>query len=219
MEHPSFSTSVVVETMPDVVALALAYLIGSFPTGYVMTRLITGQDLRAVGSGGTGATNARRALGSKWGGVVALIDIIKGALAVLVARLLDTGDLTVALAGIIVVIAHCWPVWLGFKGGKGVATGAGAAFALSFWGFLLVPILVIPVLLTRYVSLGSLTAALAAPVIFTILAVTDAAPIDYVVFAVVSATLIVWRHRENIERLRTGTERRLSGQPRTTSGA
>ena len=205
--------------MPDALALVLAYLIGSFPTGFVMTRLITGQDLRSVGSGGTGATNARRALGSKWGAVVALIDIAKGVLAIVAARRLDAGDLSVALAGILVVVAHCWPVWLGFRGGKGVATGAGAAFALSLWGLLLVPILVIPVLLTRYVSLGSLTAAFSAPVIFAVLAATDAAPGEFVVFALVAAALVVWRHRENIERLRAGTERRLSGQPRTTGDA
>ena len=205
--------------MSDALALALAYLIGSFPTGFVMTRLITGQDLRSVGSGGTGATNARRALGSRWGVVVALIDILKGSLAVLIARWLDTGDLTVATAGILVVVAHCWPVWLGFRGGKGVATGAGAAFALSIWGLLLVPILVIPVILTRYVSLGSLIAAISAPIIFGILAATDAAPTEYAIFAAVAAVLIVWRHRENIDRLRAGTERRLSSQAGTTGGA
>ncbi|HYI16752.1 MAG TPA: glycerol-3-phosphate 1-O-acyltransferase PlsY [Thermomicrobiales bacterium] len=205
--------------MTDAIAIVLAYLIGSFPTGFVMTRLITGEDLRAVGSGGTGATNARRALGSTWGAVVALIDVLKGVLAVVIARWLGADDLTVALAGILVVVAHCWPVWLGFRGGKGVATGAGAAFALSLWALLLIPILVIPVVLTRYVSLGSLTAAISAPILFSVLAATGAAPSEYVVFAVVVAGLIVWRHRENIERLRAGTERRLSGQPRTTGGA
>lgn len=204
--------------MTDALALTLAYLIGSFPTGFVMTRLITGEDLRAVGSGGTGATNARRALGSKWGAVVALIDVAKGVLAVVIARWLNADDLTVALAGILVVVAHCWPVWLGFRGGKGVATGAGAAFALSLWGLLLIPVLVIPVVLTRYVSLGSITAAIAAPVVFGVLAVVDAAPDENLLFAVVVAGLIVWRHRENIDRLRAGTERRLSGQPRTSGG-
>jgi glycerol-3-phosphate acyltransferase PlsY len=205
--------------MTDLLALVIAYLIGSIPTGYLMTRLITGQDLRAVGSGGTGATNARRALGSKWGAAVAAIDVAKGVLAVLVARWLDTGELTIAIAGAVVVAAHCWPIWLGFKGGKGVATGGGAAIALSPWGLLLVPLLVIPVALTRYVSLGSLTAAVGAPILFGILALLDVTPDEYVVFGLVAAIVIVWRHRENIERLRSGTERRLTGQPRTTGGA
>lgn len=205
--------------MSDAIALILAYLIGSFPTGFVMTRLITGQDLRSVGSGGTGATNARRALGSKWGVLVAVIDVLKGVLAILIARWLDTGDLTVALAGVLVVVAHCWPIWLGFRGGKGVATGAGAIFALSLWGFVLVPFLIVPVILTRYVSLGSLIATMAAPVLFAILAVVDIVPYEDILFAVLVAVLIVWRHRENIVRLRSGTERRLSRQPRTTGGA
>jgi glycerol-3-phosphate acyltransferase PlsY len=205
--------------MTDVVALIGAYLIGSIPTGYLMTRIITGQDLRSVGSGGTGATNARRALGSKWGAVVAAIDFAKGVAAVVLARGLDGGDLTIALAGAVVVAAHCWPIWLGFKGGKGVATGGGAAIALSPWGLLLVPLLVVPVALTRYVSLGSLTAAVGAPILFGILALLDVTPDEYVVFGVAAAAIIVWRHRENIERLRSGTERRLTGQPRTTGGA
>jgi glycerol-3-phosphate acyltransferase PlsY len=197
--------------MTDAFALVLAYLIGSFPTGFVMTRLITGKDLRAVGSGGTGATNARRALGTKWGALVALIDVCKGLLAVGVARWLDAGDLTVAIAAILVVAGHCWPVWLGFRGGKGVATGGGAAFALSPWGLFLIPFLIVPVVLTRYVSLGSITAAVSAPIIFAILAAADRTPGVYVVYAVVVAAVIVWRHRENIERLRSGTERKLSG--------
>jgi glycerol-3-phosphate acyltransferase PlsY len=205
--------------MTDALALILAYLLGSFPTGFVMTRLITGEDLRSVGSGGTGATNARRALGSKWGAVVALIDVVKGVLAVVIARWLDASDITVALTGVLVVAGHCWPVWLRFRGGKGVATGAGAAFALSPWALLLIPVLVVPVALTRYVSLGSIIAAIVAPVLFGILAALDIVPTEYVVFAVVVAGLILWRHRENIDRLRAGTERRLSSQPRTSGDA
>ncbi|HEX5166023.1 MAG TPA: glycerol-3-phosphate 1-O-acyltransferase PlsY [Thermomicrobiales bacterium] len=197
--------------MTDAFVLMLAYLIGSFPTGFVMTRLITGMDLRAVGSGGTGATNARRALGTKWGALVALIDVLKGLLAVGIARWLDAGDLTVTVAAILVVVGHCWPVWLGFRGGKGVATGGGAAFALSPWGLFLIPFLVVPVAVTRYVSLGSLTAAVAAPVIFGILAIADRTPGMYIIYAAVVAAVIIWRHRENIERLRRGTERKLSG--------
>jgi glycerol-3-phosphate acyltransferase PlsY len=205
--------------MTDAFVLLAAYLFGSFPTGYLLARLITGQDLRGVGSGGTGATNARRALGSRWGGIVAAVDILKGAIAVLLSRWLDTGDLTTALAGVAAIIGHCWPIWLGFRGGKGVATGAGAAIGLSLWGLLLVPALIVPVAITRYVSLGSLIAAIATPVLFGALAAAGAAPVAYLAFAVGGAALIVWRHRENIGRLRSGTERRLTGQPRTTGGA
>jgi glycerol-3-phosphate acyltransferase PlsY len=205
--------------MSEFAAIVLAYLIGSIPTGFILTRLIVGQDLRTVGSGGTGATNARRALGSRWGAVVALIDVAKGILAVIVARGLTDDALVIAIAGAVVVVGHCWPVWLGFQGGKGVATGGGAAMALSLWCLLLIPIIIIPVVVTRYVSLGSLTAAASAPIIFGILAMTDQTPTEYLIFAVVAAATIIWRHRENIGRLRGGTERRLARQAGTTGGA
>lgn len=203
--------------MTEIAALALAYLIGSFPTGFVLTRVIVGQDLRKVGSGGTGATNARRALGSRWGIVVAIIDLLKGVLAVVVARGMTDNELIVAVAAALVVAGHCWPVWLGFKGGKGVATGGGAAIALSLWALFLIPIILVPVVLTRYVSLGSVTAAATAPLLFGVLALADLAPGEYVVFAIIASAIILWRHRENIERLRSGTERRLSRQVGTTS--
>jgi glycerol-3-phosphate acyltransferase PlsY len=195
--------------MNAVLALLAAYLLGSIPTGYLVTRLIAGRDLRGIGSGGIGATNTQRVLGWRWGLAVALADIAKGVAAVLVARAMGVSDLVVALAAVTVVAAHCWPAWLGFRGGKGVATGAGAAFALSLWSLPLIPILVIPVALTRFVSLGSLVAALSAPVIFAILTLAGVAPVDYVLFGVAAAAIIVVKHRENIARLRAGTERRL----------
>ncbi|MGH9174335.1 MAG: glycerol-3-phosphate 1-O-acyltransferase PlsY [Vicinamibacterales bacterium] len=205
--------------MTDFLAIAVAYLLGSFPTGFVLTRVVTGQDLRTLGSGATGATNARRALGSKWGVVVALIDVLKGLAAVLIARWVSGEDLTVALAGIAVIVGHCWPIWLGFRGGKGIATGAGVALGFSWWGLLLVPILIVPVALTRYVSVGSLIAAASAPLIFGLLAMTGDGPIEYLVTALIAGIVIIGRHRENIERLRAGTERRLTGRPGTSGNA
>jgi acyl phosphate:glycerol-3-phosphate acyltransferase len=204
--------------MQDALALVLAYLIGSIPTGYILTRWIAGHDLRQIGSGGTGATNAQRALGTKWGVAVAVADLLKGVVAVVVARLLDVDDLTIALAGAISVAAHCWPVWLGFKGGKGVATGGGAAIALTPWSLVLFPILAVPVAATRYVSLGSLTAAVAGPVLFALLAWLDVIPTAYIIYPVIAAAIIVFKHRSNIERLRSGTERRL-GRSGTTGAA
>jgi glycerol-3-phosphate acyltransferase PlsY len=195
--------------MTGTVVVVLGYLIGSFPTGYVLARVVVGADLRAVGSGGTGATNARRVLGSRWGVAIAVIDLVKGILAVAIARVLGADDLAVALAGVAVVAGHCWPVWLGFRGGKGVATGAGAAIAMSPWGLLLVPVMVVPVILTRYVSLGSICAALAAPPLFVALSAADRTPPTTIVFAVLAAAIVLVRHRENISRLRSGTERKL----------
>jgi glycerol-3-phosphate acyltransferase PlsY len=202
--------------LDDGLIVAAAYLIGSIPTGYLLTRAIASADLRTVGSGGTGATNTVRALGWRWGVVVLLVDLLKGAAAVLLARGLDASNLSVALAAAMAVIGHCWPVWLRFRGGKGVATGAGAAVTLTPWALLLVPILVVPVLLTRYVSLGSIAGALAAPVLFAILIALDRVPGAYLAFALAAAVAVLWRHRTNIERLRAGTERRL-GRPRSVA--
>ncbi|HMM40779.1 MAG TPA: glycerol-3-phosphate acyltransferase [Thermomicrobiales bacterium] len=177
--------------MIELIALLGAYLLGTLPTGYLLTRYIAGVDLRSIGSGGTGATNAQRALGTRWFGVA---------------------DLWVALAGVAVVAGHCWPVWLRFRGGKGVATGAGAAFALSPWTILLIPVMIVPIAMTRYVSLGSVLAALATPVLFAILAAAGVVSWATVLFGLAAGGIIVYRHRTNIDRLRTGTERKL-GRP------
>lgn len=195
--------------MNEASALAIAYLLGSVPTGYLLTRYIAGVDLRTVGSGGTGATNAQRALGTKWGVIVLVIDLLKGIAAIALARWLDVSSLWVALAGVAVVAGHCWPIWLRFRGGKGVATGAGAAFALSPWSLLLIPIMIIPIAMTRYVSLGSVVAALATPVLFAILAAAGIVSWTTVLFGLLAGAIIIVRHRSNIERLRTGTERKL----------
>ena len=195
--------------MTGITAVLLSYLIGSFPTGYVVARLVKGVDIRAQGSGATGATNARRLLGTRWGAAIALFDVVKGVVAVTIARELTAGDLWPALAGAAAVIGHCWPVWLGFRGGKGVATGGGAAIALSLWALALVPLLVVVVAAWRYVSLGSLIAAAASVALFGALAAMNAGPAANVAFALVTALAIGWRHRENIARLRGGTERRL----------
>jgi len=199
--------------MTQMLVLVAAYLIGTLPTGYVLTRFLAGVDLRSVGSGGTGATNAQRALGTKWGIIVAIVDVLKGVAAIVLARVAGVDDAWVAASGAAVIAGHCWPVWLRFRGGKGVATGAGAALALSLWSVALIPVMVIPIALTRYVSLGSVLAALATPVMMAILAAADVVPWSYVGFGVVAAAIIVFRHRANIDRLIHGTERKLGRKP------
>lgn len=195
--------------MSETLAIMLGYLLGTIPTGYILTRWLAGADLRSVESGGTGATNAQRALGWRWGLVVLVGDLAKGAFAVVLARQLDAGATAVALAGAAAVVGHCWPVWLRFRGGKGVATGAGAAMALSPWALLLIPIVIVPIVLTRYVSLGSLIGAIAGVAIFAILAWQDVEPRAYVAFATIAALVIWVKHRGNIGRLLSGTERKL----------
>ncbi|HCG30683.1 MAG TPA: glycerol-3-phosphate 1-O-acyltransferase PlsY [Thermomicrobiales bacterium] len=199
--------------MSELAALLIAYLLGTLPTGYLLTRFIAGVDLRSIGSGGTGATNAQRALGTRWGIIVLVVDLLKGVAAILLARWLGVAELWVSLAGVAVVAGHCWPVWLRFRGGKGVATGAGAAFALSPWMLLLIPIMVIPIATSRYVSLGSVVAALSTPVLFAVLAWVGAVSWETVVFGLAAGAIIIYRHRSNIDRLRAGTERKLGRTP------
>jgi acyl phosphate:glycerol-3-phosphate acyltransferase len=190
-------------------ALVIAYLLGSIPTGYLVTRALTGTDVRAQGSGATGATNVRRLLGTRWGIAIAVFDLLKGGAAVLLARQLSDGAAWPALAGVVAVVGHCWPVWLGFKGGKGVATAGGAAIALSPWALVLLPVIIAVVALSRFVSLGSLSAAVAGVALFVALALADRGAGWNVVFAVLALLLITFTHRGNITRLRSGTERRL----------
>ena len=192
-----------------VLALVIAYLLGSIPSGYLAARALTGTDVRAQGSGATGATNVRRLLGTRWGIAIAVVDVLKGVAAVLVARQLTGADIWPALAGTLAIVGHCWPAWLGFRGGKGVATAGGAAIALSLWALLLLPMIVVVVAFSRYVSLGSLLAAVAGVVVFGALALTGHGPGWNVVFALAGLLVIAGKHRGNIARLRDGTERRL----------
>lgn len=200
--------------MRPVLILIAAYLIGSIPFGFLIVRAKEGADVRESGSGGTGATNVSRRAG-KWAGVVTLLlDAAKGALAVWLARALVTPDFGinwwVATAAIFAVFGHCFPVWLGFRGGKGVATGVGVFLSLSplaVVGAALVFLLIVGS--TRYVSLGSIIAAVAFPLCVWLLSVfswqvTNFAPV--MTAALACAALIILMHRANIGRLLSGTE-------------
>ena len=192
------------------VALVIAsFLIGAIPWGYVAGKASRGIDLRTVGSGGTGATNVLRTLGPRASAVVALLDIVKGLLPVIVARLAGFDANWVAAAAVAAVAGHCWSPFIGFKGGKGVATGAGAAVALFPPILLIVPVMAIVVWTTKYVSLGSLTAAGLA----TLLAMAFAAAgrLEWTAAAaiLVISGIIAIRHEGNIRRLLTGSERRI----------
>jgi acyl phosphate:glycerol-3-phosphate acyltransferase len=151
----------------------------------------------------------RRLLGTRWGIAIAGFDLLKGVAAVLLARQLSDGAVWPALAGVLAIMGHCWPVWLGFKGGKGVATAGGAAIALSPWAALLLLVIVAVVAASRYVSLGSLTAAAAGVPLFAAVALANRGAGWNVVFAALALLVIAYTHRGNIARLRDGTERRL----------
>lgn len=193
-------------TMDKILLVVAAYLLGSIPFGYLIVRGKSGSDIRETGSGGTGATNVSRRAGKAAGVLTLLLDAAKGCVAVLIARAVSGDDWVIAVAAIAALVGHIFPVWLGFRGGKGVATGVGiflvlAPIALLCAGVVFVAIVV----LTRYVSLGSLTAAVLIPVLVWLQ--SDSQPL--LVAAVVGAALIVFAHRGNIQRLVSGTESRI----------
>jgi acyl phosphate:glycerol-3-phosphate acyltransferase len=201
----------------------LGYLLGAIPFGLLVGRYARGIDLRQYGSHRTGATNALRTLGLKPAALVFLLDVGKGTLAVLLARLFFAGDPLVewaaAAAGFMAIVGHNWSAFIGFTGGRGVATSAGALGAMSLWTLLIVaPVIVVIIWRTRYVSLGSVAGALAAPLITAILAAWSAATVPAVAYAIASGLLVTIAHADNIERLRAGTERKIGQKEQLGSG-
>ena len=209
-----------------VVAVALgAYLIGSIPSGYLIGRA-KGVDLRKVGSGNIGATNALRVLGKKWGYFVFAADFVKGWLAVRIGFAVashlppDHAIYGGIVAGVFAMVGHIFPVWLDFKGGKGIATAGGIMIGL-FPGWVFLCGLVVWVIFfygTRYVSVASMAAAISLPVSSGILMLFGRCDWRLVVIAALMCALAVWRHQSNIERLFAGTEKKFE-KKRSVSGA
>jgi acyl phosphate:glycerol-3-phosphate acyltransferase len=195
-------------------SLVIAYLLGSIPFGYLIVRLRAGADIREVGSGGTGATNVTRRVGKGAGAATLVLDALKGVAAVVAARWLagggEEGAWVVAAAAVMAVVGHIFPVWLGFRGGKGVATGLGVFLALAPLAVLAaVPIFLLVVWQTRYVSLGSIVTAATAPLWAWLWygVVAPRAGLGQVLAALaVTAALIIAKHGGNMRRLRAGTE-------------
>ena len=190
--------------------IAASYLIGSIPTGYIIVKLFTGQDIRKIGSGSTGATNVKRVMGKKWFFIVMILDAIKGALPVILAALFGTalkdyGVLPV-VAAVCVILGHSKSVFLNFTGGKSVASGVGTLLALNWQTGLVIAVVWAFVTWTwRYVSLGSIIAMSLAPIIMWIMN----APVAYIVYALIAAIYVIYLHRENIQRLKNGTENKV----------
>lgn len=191
--------------LPEITLVIASYLIGSIPTGLLLGKAL-GVDIRATGSGNIGATNVYRTLGRKVGIITLLGDCMKGLIPVLAARWMGLPDVWVASAGFAAFFGHVYTVFLGFKGGKGVATALGVFLGTSPLAVLAAFGVFAAVLWKwRYVSLSSISAAAAMPLI---LASIDRRPI-IVLLAILIAALIIWKHRENISRLRAGTENRF----------
>lgn len=196
--------------MNFIIVLIVSYLLGAIPFAYIMTRLITGKDVRSYGSGNVGATNAARILGFKYGLLIAILDILKGILAVSIAKtLIQAGDprYFLLIASLLVIIGHNWSIFLKFSGGKGVATTFGIILSLYPIAFLVFSLSWISiVLLTRYVSLASIISAILVPIIVYI----TTANIYDLLFTLLFAILIVLRHSGNIKRLVKGNESKMS---------
>ena len=201
-----------------IVVLAGSYLLGSIPFGYLIGR-IAGIDIRRTGSCNIGATNVVRVLGKKYGYAVFLLDFFKGFGAVKLSMLLamrslpgwNSPELFGIIAAVSSVVGHSYPLWLKFKGGKGVATSAGALFALTAIGGLIgLGIWIVVFWLTRYVSVASITAALLLPLVILVISWRNGGAKVIFYFSVCAAAVVIWRHRSNLFRLMHGTEPRFT---------
>jgi glycerol-3-phosphate acyltransferase PlsY len=190
-----------------------AYLIGSIPFGIVLAKMFGGVDVRKAGSGNIGATNVARVAGPLPGILTLVLDALKGVAAVwLAARFANDSAMWMTLAGLSALIGHCFPVWLRFHGGKGVATAAGMFLALCWPAALgAIGVFILVVLFSRFVSLGSVAAAAAMPLLIYLLWAPHHAPPLVVTFgAFAAAMLVVYKHDANIQRLVEGREPRFS---------
>ncbi len=197
---------------PWLVTIPIAYLLGSIPFGYLLVRIFLKEDIRSIGSGNIGATNVARTGAKGLGIATLLLDLGKALIAVEIARHLapDNYDLAVA-AAIAAILGHCFPVWLGFRGGKGVASALGVFLALTWPSALaILAVFAVVFLLTRYVSLASVIAAATLP-LFALYFVPQRSPIVVTGFLLIPLIVIV-KHHANIRRLLAGTENRIGSK-------
>ncbi|KEF41149.1 MAG: glycerol-3-phosphate acyltransferase [Cyanobium sp. CACIAM 14] len=206
--------------LTELSVLVAGYLLGSIPCGWLAGHWLAGVDMRQEGSGSTGATNVLRVLGKGPALVVFVLDVFKGTAAVLLAKTLLqpqgfslASDWLVVAAGVAALAGHIWPVWLGWKGGKAVATGLGMLLGLA-WpvGLACLGIFLIVLSVSRIVSLSSVVAALALPLLMLASFGAGGLRPAYLSLALLTTVLVVWRHRSNLQRLRAGTEPRLGAK-------
>lgn len=191
-----------------ILVVPLGYLLGSFPSGYLAGRWCAGVDIRQLGSGSTGATNVLRQVGKGPALVVFLVDVLKGSAAVILARgLLGAGAYGwLVAAGLAALAGHIWPIWLGGKGGKAVATGFGMLLGLvPAVGLACLGVFLTSLALSRIVSISSVLAAASLPLLMA----GAGAPGAYLGLGLVAAVMVIWRHRSNLSRLLKGEEPRL----------
>jgi glycerol-3-phosphate acyltransferase PlsY len=191
--------------MGENIVIIISYLLGSIPFAYIMTHLIKGLDIREMGSGNVGSTNALRTAGKRVAGAALTGDLLKGCLVAWLGMHFGGAGLA-AICAVAAVIGHCWPVFLSFKGGKGVATTAGVTLFLMPKIFLiLLVVFILVVVLSRYVSLASISVAVLLPLVAFIFS----EPRSILMMSLFLMLLVVYHHRENIVRLRNGNERKI----------
>lgn len=217
---PSITVETRVDSLRPLLVIIIAYLLGSIPFGYLIVRRKVGDDIRQSGSGGTGATNVSRRAGKVAGVLTLVLDALKGSAAIIIAYALLQDSVSpemfgwlIAAAAFATITGHIFPVWLGFRGGKGVATGVGVFVVLAPAAVLCAGVLfVVVVALTRYVSLGSIIGALTIPLFIWVQSLwigPDLYSTSLLTAAIAGALLIVFAHRANMKRLVTGTESRF----------
>ncbi len=198
------------EVIQIILTILTAYVIGSIPTGYIIVKTATGQDIRTIGSGSTGATNVKRVMGKKWFFITLLLDALKGALPVILAKIFATAytgiGLLPVLAAVAVILGHSKSVFLKFTGGKSVASGVGTILALNWQvGLIIAVIWGVITYTSKYVSLGSMIALAFSPFIMYFMH----APVAYVGYCLLGAVYIIYLHRSNIKRLIKGEENKV----------
>lgn len=198
--------------MKILVVIVISYLIGSFSSAFLIGKIFRNIDIRYYGSGNSGATNALRVMGFKLGALTFVFDVLKGIITILLARNIlpsASGDM---IAGLFAVIGHNWPIFIKFKGGKGVATSAGVLLMLNWHSFLLAALFGITiVIISKYVSLGSMVFLLSNPLIYLLGSkhLNKAINYELLIFYIILALMSLIRHKDNIKRLVNGNENKL----------
>ena len=196
--------------------VVIGYLVGAIPFGVIIGKMTRGIDVREYGSGSMGMTNVMRTVGAKAGLIVLVVDVLKGAGVVALAwavfysanhDMVHWGQMA---GGAAAVFGHSWPVYIGFRGGKGIATAAGAILVLSWQvGLICLAVFLLMVLAFRYISLGSIVAAIALVASMAVFFICYSGPVAYLAFSLVVAPIVIFRHRGNIKRLLAGTESKI----------
>ena len=193
--------------------LPVAYLLGSIPWGFLIIHGLKGMDIRQYGSGSIGTSNVLRTAGGAFAAIALVLDLSKGVLAVILARVIADTQTAEVAAGLAALVGHNWSIFLGFHGGRGIVTGVGGLLVMSPVAAVLAFAVFAPITLTtRYLSLGSICAVVVAFLVVLIMVLVNSTPSTYLFYAGIGGIIIIWQHRGNIQRILNGTERRV-GKP------